>query len=279
MIAALLALSALALLGRLALPPALRFLRQHGMVASNYAGDVIPVASGVVLAVLFASFYTAAELLALSGYGVASDPFVREPMAALLAVFAAGWLDDSVGDRKVKGFAGHWRSLRETRTPSTGVIKAAVIGLAALWIVMREGGHWAEALFDWLTIVLSANALNLLDVRPGRAWKGFLIGGAIALAASPDAFRCVWLLPGAAGGLALLPGDLRGAHMLGDCGANLLGFALGLTLALAVPIWLQALALVVLAAMHRTAEKSSITAWIERHKWVRWLDRLGRAQS
>jgi UDP-N-acetylmuramyl pentapeptide phosphotransferase/UDP-N-acetylglucosamine-1-phosphate transferase len=74
-----------------------------------------------------------------------------------------------------------------------------------------------------------------------------------------------------------MPGDLKGKHMLGDCGSNLLGFVLGCTMAITAPVWLQATGLFMLAVMHRTAERSSITAWIERHKWVRWLDRFGRA--
>ncbi|TNJ67354.1 hypothetical protein FE784_05200 [Paenibacillus hemerocallicola] len=277
MIIPFLSIVCLYLLGRLALPAVVRFLRQHGLVSSNYAGDIIPVGTGVVLIILFAAFYTGLELTASIGRTPAADTIARGPMAAFLLVFAVGWLDDSVGDRTVKGLGGHWRKWRDTRTLSTGVVKAAVIVVAALWIVLRESGNFAESLVDWITIVLSANALNLLDVRPGRAWKGFYIGAAILIAASADWTRCVWLLPSIAGGLALMPGDLKGKHMLGDCGSNLLGFVLGCTMAIAAPVWLQATGLFMLAAMHRTAERSSITAWIERHKWVRWLDRFGRA--
>lgn len=277
MIIPLLLIVGLALSGRLTLPAALRFLRQHGLESPNYAGDVIPVGTGVVLFILFAAFYTGLALAASIGHSPAADLLARGHMASFLLVFAVGWLDDSIGDRTVKGIGGHWRKWRDTRTLSTGVVKAAVIGIAAVWFVLRESGNFAEALVDWITIVLSANALNLLDVRPGRAWKGFYVGAAILIAASTDWTRSVWLLPCAAGGLALMPGDLKGKHMLGDCGSNLLGFALGCTLAIAAPVWLQATGLAVLAAMHRTAERGSITAWIERHKWVRWLDRCGRA--
>ncbi|TMV51382.1 hypothetical protein FE783_06245 [Paenibacillus mesophilus] len=266
----------LACAGSAVLPATLRFLRQHGLTAANYAGDNIPVGSGAVLALLFALLHTIAELTAASGLWMDTAAVIRGNTAAFLLVFAAGWIDDSIGDRAVKGFGGHWRQWRETRTPSTGAIKAGVIGIAAFWIVTRYSSNWAEGLLDWVTIVLAANAVNLLDVRPGRAWKSFYLGAAILLAAKPEGASIIWLLPSAAGGIALMPGDLRGKHMLGDCGSNLLGFALGCSLAVAAPIWLQGPALAVLAAMHRTAEKSSITAWIERHRWVRWLDRFGR---
>ncbi|MDF2714178.1 MAG: hypothetical protein K0R28_1103 [Paenibacillus sp.] len=276
MIVYLILLITLACAGRLALPTTLRFLRQHGLTAANYAGDKIPVGSGAVLILLFALFYTIAELSAARGVWTETASVIRGHIAAFLLVFAAGWIDDSIGDRAVKGFGGHWRQWRDTRTPSTGGVKAAVIGIAALWVVIRGGGSWLEWIFDWITIVLAANAVNLLDVRPGRAWKSFFLGAVLLLAANPDWTHCIWLLPCAAGGIALMPGDLRGKHMLGDCGSNLLGFALGCSLAVAAPLWLQGTALAVLAAMHRTAEKSSITAWIERHRWVHWLDRFGR---
>lgn len=264
----------LAGIGRIALPAALRFLSGHRLTAPNYAGDVIPVGSGVVLALLFAAMYTFVELLAAFKAELSILLVLRNDMAAYMVVFAAGWMDDAAGDRTVKGLTGHWRNWRATGTPSTGVIKAAAIGMAALWIVLHNDGSWLVRCFDWMIIVMTANAVNLLDVRPGRAWKSFCIGTMLLAAAQPVWERCIWLMPGAAGALALMPGDLNGKHMLGDSGANLLGFALGCSLAYAAPLWLQAAALLMLAAMHRTAEKSSITAWIERHRWARWLDRV-----
>lgn len=270
-------LAALAAIGRMALPATIRFLLRHRLTATNYAGDVIPTGTGALLAVLAASLYGSAAALHAIGL-VSADTLrsVETEMAAYMLVFAVGWTDDLIGDRSVKGFGGHWRSFRETGTLSTGALKAAGVGLAALWIV-RGGTVWWEAAVDWTTIVLSANALNLLDVRPGRAWKTFYAGAALLAIADPAWSRSVWLLPGAAGGAALFSGDLKGKHMLGDSGANLLGFSLGCSIAGAAPWWLQTGALIVLAAMHRTAETGSITAWIERHKWLRWFDRLGRA--
>ncbi|GAA3405419.1 hypothetical protein ACFFNY_29070 [Paenibacillus hodogayensis] len=266
-------------LARLLLPGMLRFLNDHGLTAPNYAGEIIPVGTGAVIVLLDLALYTlfiAGEewLPVLPGF--ASTAWLANgDAAAYVLVFAVGWLDDTIGERKVKGLAGHWRQWRRTHSPSTGIVKALLVGTAALWVVARGSGSWAEAGFDWLTIALSANALNLLDVRPGRAWKSFGLGAAVLLATSPLS-GCVWMLPALAAGAALLPGDLRGRHMLGDCGSNLLGFTLGCALANAAPVWLQGSALLLLLAMHRTAEKSSITAWIERHKWVRWLDRFGR---
>jgi hypothetical protein len=270
----------LAVAGKLALPVVLRFLHRHGLERTNYAGQTIPAGTGTLLAFLLALFYTMGSLMPQTGFDLGIVSFAAggmgTEMAAYFLVFAVGWIDDAVGDRSVKGLSGHWRNLRESGTLSTGALKAAGVGAAALWVVTGGSGNWAEKLFDWMTIVLAANAMNLLDVRPGRAWKCFLAGAAALMAFDPAWSRSPWLIPATAGALALLPGDLRGRHMLGDSGANLLGFALGCSLAASAPLLLQTCALLLFAAMHRAAETGSITQWIERHKWVRWLDRIGR---
>ncbi|MBD2861413.1 hypothetical protein [Paenibacillus oceani] len=270
-------IGALAILGLFMLPPAVRFLRSHGMTVPNYEGEIIPVGTGAVLIVLYMASYGMLQLKAAWGLSGSTVSTTSAYFPAFLLVFAAGWTDDMVGKRSVKGMGGHFRSWRETRTFTTGAVKAAAIGLAALWMVADGSRTWWEACIGWAAIAMTANALNLLDVRPGRAWKGFYAGAMAVAAAEPGWSGNVWLLPAIAGGLALMPGDLRGKHMLGDCGANLLGFALGCAIADSFPLWLQTVYLLFLAAIHRTAEKDSITAWIDKHKWVRWLDRFGRA--
>lgn len=267
----------LALIGLIALPASLRFLRSHRMTVPNYAGEVIPVGTGAVLIVLYMALYGLLKMKAVLDVSGMDDSEIQAYFPALLLVFAAGWTDDTIGERSVKGIRGHFNSWRQSGTLTTGAVKAVVIGLAALWVVTGGSRTWVEVCIGWVTIVMTANAMNLLDVRPGRAWKGFYAGAAAVAIADPGWAGNVWLLPAIAGGLALMPGDLRGRHMLGDCGANLLGFALGCAIVDTFPLWIQTVCLLVLAAIHRTAEKDSITAWIDKHKWVRWLDRLGRA--
>lgn len=267
----------LALIGMIALPASLRFLRSHRMTVPNYAGEVIPVGTGAVLIVLYMALYGLLKMKAVLDVSGMDDSEIQAYFPALLLVFAAGWTDDTIGERSVKGIRGHFNSWRQSGTLTTGAVKAVVIGLAALWVVTDGSRTWVEECIGWVTIVMTANAMNLLDVRPGRAWKGFYAGAAAVAIADPGWAGNVWLLPAIAGGLALMPGDLRGRHMLGDCGANLLGFALGCAIVDTFPLWIQTVCLLILAAIHRTAEKDSITAWIDKHKWVRWLDRLGRA--
>jgi UDP-GlcNAc:undecaprenyl-phosphate/decaprenyl-phosphate GlcNAc-1-phosphate transferase len=71
--------------------------------------------------------------------------------------------------------------------------------------------------------------------------------------------------------------DLRERAMLGDAGANLLGFTVGLGLYLALPGWGVAAASTAVAALNVVAETVSLTRVIAAVPPLRWLDRLGRA--
>ncbi|SDO08506.1 hypothetical protein SAMN04487897_10827 [Paenibacillus sp. yr247] len=64
--------------------------------------------------------------------------------------------------------------------------------------------------------------------------------------------------------------------MLGDAGANLLGFTLGYGVIMILPWEAQILIVVILSYLHKYAEVSSITQMIERNRFLNWLDRLGR---
>jgi UDP-N-acetylmuramyl pentapeptide phosphotransferase/UDP-N-acetylglucosamine-1-phosphate transferase len=186
----------------------------------------------------------------------------------------AGRYDDLAGARPErvadKGLAGHLRALRAGRLPA-GAVKAAGIGAAAAGAaaLARPAG---DPLLTAGLVAGAAHAVNLLDLRPGRAAK------AVAAAAVAG-------LPGPAGGLvagplgavaAELPADLGERVMLGDCGASALGALLGLRLALAPSAGARAGALAALAALTLAAERVSLSRVIAATPGLRELDRLGR---
>jgi UDP-N-acetylmuramyl pentapeptide phosphotransferase/UDP-N-acetylglucosamine-1-phosphate transferase len=136
--------------------------------------------------------------------------------------------------------------------------------------------HLVGVLRDALVIALAANALNLLDVRPGRALFGF------ALLALPT-FAIVALTGSVSGG-ALLGAvalavaieawpDASGRAMMGDTGSNLLGAVAGLAAVIELPVWGRVVLLVLLAALNITAERVSLSQIIEKTPWLRALDR------
>jgi hypothetical protein len=74
--------------------------------------------------------------------------------------------------------------------------------------------------------------------------------------------------------LALVP-DLREWAMLGDAGANLLGFTAGIVLSAALPAWAMWPAAVVAVALNVVAETATLSRAIDGAAPLRWFDRLG----
>lgn len=232
---------------------------------SNHRGARVSLLGGPAVA-------AAATITACSGGGPA-----MATAAALAGVGsgAVGVYDDLAGARPGavpdKGFAGHLRALRERRV-SSGVVKLAVVGLSGLAAGRRVGRGPVDRIVAGGVIAGTANLVNLLDLRPGRALKAVLLLGVPLVAGREGA-----LLAGPVGAAAaMLRRDLAEQIMLGDGGANALGALLGLRLALAGgPGWRRAV-LAVLVGLTAASERVSFTSVIEATPGVRRLDALGR---
>jgi hypothetical protein len=164
--------------------------------------------------------------------------------------------------------------LREGRV-SSGAVKVAGIGLAAgaAAVLTRRGP--ADAVLTTGLVAGTANLVNLLDLRPGRAAKAISIGAAAGLRGPAGG-----LVAGPLGAaLAVLPADLAERVMLGDCGANAAGALLGLRLAALPGRGVRAGLLGVVVALTLASEKVSFTRVIEATPVLRELDRLGRRGS
>jgi UDP-N-acetylmuramyl pentapeptide phosphotransferase/UDP-N-acetylglucosamine-1-phosphate transferase len=198
---------------------------------------------------------------------------------------AVGLYDDLVGNRpghRAKGFKGHLGALREGRVTS-GLAKVAGVGAAGLVASAliaadparkRRGflAGTADVLLGAGVIAGTANLLNLLDLRPGRALKaGFVIG--LPLAGGGVA-------GGALGaGAAVFRADADEEIMLGDSGANALGAVLGVALAARTGPIGRALAFAALVSLTAASEKVSFTKVIQDTPWLRRIDELGRAHA
>jgi len=169
---------------------------------------------------------------------------------AVAAIAALGLADD-LWSGPERGFRAH---LHRGRT--TGVLK--VLGIPAVGLIATR------RLSGALLVGLTANALNQLDTRPGRALKAYL-AAALPL--------------GAPVGIAvlLLPYDLREMAMLGDAGSNALGAVLGLNSVERFTGRGRWVAIGALAGLTVLGERTSLGEWIERTPGLAWIDRLGRA--
>lgn len=243
--------------------------------------------------------------LTLSLYGV---PLM---LVSVSAVF--GFVDDAFGTPGDKGFRGHLSALVAGRL-TTGGLKLLGIGAVAAvyaWHIAQaravSSSGMTETLGVWvlatLTIALSANLVNLMDLRPGRAIKTYAVLASIAaplfVAEASRAFSgyasslaeagvtpwsdldtlvsvlcMVLVLLGPVA--AVWRYDLGEQGMLGDAGSNAMGAVVGYLFAAALPTpWLAAVTAVLLG-LNLASERVSFSAVIERVPWLRAIDMLGR---
>jgi UDP-N-acetylmuramyl pentapeptide phosphotransferase/UDP-N-acetylglucosamine-1-phosphate transferase len=240
---------------------------------TNYARRPVTLLGGPVLAA------------AATATAAAGAPAGQRAAAVVVGAVAGvvGGYDDLAGARpeqaRDKGLAGHLAALRQGRV-SAGAVKVAGIGAAAVVAAVltrrRSGGSAGAVLVDGVLttglVAGTANLVNLLDLRPGRAGKaaGLLAGATLGGPAGG-------LVAGPLGAtLGVLPADLGERIMLGDCGANAIGALLGLRLAALPGRGARAGLLAVVTALTLASEKISFTQVIESTPGLRELDRLGR---
>lgn len=243
-------------------------MRWGRLVVENHRGVLVPRVLGVALAVDAAIWTVAYAIVASTGAAGWGS------LAGLLLVFGAGLADD-LAPGGPRGIRNHLRSTAGGR-PTTGLLKIVVTLAAAILVVVVLPDRPGYAAVAGVVLLAGcANVWNGLDVVPGRCLKAFLVP-AVAFAAwgtIADAPALIGLLIGA---VLVLPFDLRESAMLGDGGANMLGFAAGIGLfeVLADP-WVV-VAAGVAVVLNALAETVSFSRVIDRTPPLRWVDALGR---
>lgn len=246
---------------------------------TNHAGREVTLLEGPV-----------AVTALLAGALASHDPSAAARIVIIVPGVLGG-VDDLVGDTGTKGLRGHLGALR-AGTVTTGALKIAGLGasaVAAALLVKGEkaqpsrlvagaprgsGGALRQSAVDAVLIAGTANLVNLLDLRPGRALKVTTVGGLLLLI--PEGSRSLaGAIVGAAG---VLPEDLAGESMLGDCGANALGGALGLALVRGLGPRGRLAAAAVVTGLTLASEKVSFTRVIESTPVLREIDAWGRAR-
>jgi UDP-GlcNAc:undecaprenyl-phosphate GlcNAc-1-phosphate transferase len=237
---------------------------------TNHRGEPVTLVEGPAAAVAAAAV-------------AAAVPGLPGRVRAALAVAgggagAFGCYDDLAGRGDRRGFRGHLGALARGEVTS-GTVKLAGIGAAGLTAAGLLGGPPADVMINAGLTAGGANLLNLFDLRPGRAIKVALAGGALLAAGTPGPARgaaCRALAAPGGAALAMLPEDLAERAMLGDCGANALGAMLGAAAAASLPRPARIALLAGIAGLTAASEVVSFTKVIERTPPLRWLDMLGR---
>ena len=243
-------------------------LLRAGLARSNFRRQTVPLAYGL-LPVLSGLVM----LVASSTAGVSA----ALPVAATLATFAAlGVLDDALGHTAPKGLRGHLRALVCERRVTTGLVKL-VGGVVAGQVIAHTATlqSWNLRVIDGLILALGANAMNLLDLRPGRARAVWLALFGTLCAANVVSGSPVSVALPALPVAVMVIRDRRAQAMMGDTGSNGLG-------AMLAALWLSSIpspparvtVLLCLLAFHVAAERWSLSAVIQRNPLLRRLDAL-----
>jgi UDP-GlcNAc:undecaprenyl-phosphate/decaprenyl-phosphate GlcNAc-1-phosphate transferase len=235
---------------------------------TNHRGVEVPAVLGLAIAV--AGAISTVTIALLSDDPVPAEGWIAS--GAALLVVAAGLVDD-LAPPGPRGLRGHARALLHMHV-SSGIVKVVVIvGSSAIAVGVIPS---RTALARWAGIVLVAACANLwngLDVRPARAVK-FFYPAALAVLATPAIV--VPFSPGVVlGAVIVLPWDAGERAMLGDAGANLLGFTAGLCLFHQLHGPAIVLAAVVAVTLNVLAETVTVSRVIDAIPPLRWYDRLG----
>jgi UDP-N-acetylmuramyl pentapeptide phosphotransferase/UDP-N-acetylglucosamine-1-phosphate transferase len=223
----------------------------------------------------------AAGLVAGAVLGAPDRRTAAACVVAAAGAAAFGVVDDLTEDTTSarKGLRGHLGALAHGEL-TTGGLKVLGIGatslLAAALLPDRDSarrfGRVVDVGVSGALVAATANLVNLLDLRPGRALK------AAGLAAVPLLAGRAAPVGGAVLGsaVAALPRDLGERDMLGDGGANALGALVGLG-AVGAHGRVRRLALLAGAVgLTLASERVSFTEVIARTPVLREIDAWGR---
>ncbi len=254
----------------------LNLLQDAGAVRQNYLGKEIPVSAGISFPMVTITAYL------IYGWCGQYDLGFHVFLVGIMAISFLGFIDDMLGKRDITGFKGHFKALFKGRL-TTGGLKALGGGVIAFYLALTNPTvissiSAGEVILDTLLIALFTNMLNLLDLRPGRAVKGFLLFGAMIVIIGLGKIDWMLMAPLLGAVLYYFWIDLKAGAMMGDAGSNVLGLSLGYLCVISLGIMPRIFILLGLLAVHIYTERYSLSQTIERVRWLRILDELGRSQ-
>ncbi len=276
----LLLLTVSALLTVFLIPYLNNLLTESNLLKPNYRGVSIPAATGLIFVIVLPITVGLGFLLAINSFiSVHAVLF----LLVILGMGLAGLMDDCLGSHTVKGFRGHVKAFIKERKLTTGGFKALFGGTVALVFSIANarlngfGQYPWMFVVDFLLVALTANIINLFDLRPGRAGKVFLLIFTIILLLSKNFINFTGLfLPVLVILLVYLPHDLKAKMMLGDSGSNLLGASLGMMMVWMLSGFGKIIALIIFLGLQFAAEKLSFSEIIDKYGPLKYFDQLGR---
>lgn len=258
------------ILSIICLPFILNMLKDNGSVCLNYKNEEIPIGLGLVFVIVQV---ITCNIVAIYNHNV--ERYTMIYIISILFIGIAGLLDDLIGDKNVKGFKGHIKSLFKGKL-TTGGLKAIIGFLSSVLVSIIISNNVYEFIINVFIISLFTNFINLFDLRPGRASKVFIILSIILLISSNN-FNYSFIILSMYGILMrYMPVDLKSNAMMGDVGSNVLGMTLGVYCALSHNITSKLIYLCILVVLQVLSEFISFTKIIENNKILKYIDNIGR---
>ncbi|MGD9678038.1 MAG: hypothetical protein AB7V16_06710 [Vulcanibacillus sp.] len=234
-------------------------LKKVGSVQENFNNIQVPTSIGI--------FIFFGEAIVLFTY---NDQVFMSVWVYLITMTIMGTIDDFFGDKNIKGLRNHLKLIFQTKV-TTGFLKALTGGLISLLITIKFGNNIFEYVTHFFLILFMINAINLFDLRPGRALKVFfmfilILGISIPLLSNNFILVVTSLL------LVVFYYDVRGKVMMGDSGSNLIGLHIGIFYSIYMPISVQWLLIILLLFLHIYTEKYSLSRLINNNRVLLSID-------
>ena len=281
-------------------------LDSEALQRTNYRGVRLPTGAGIIFVPSFLMVWIVAQVYYVgnretwSSKAVAGHfglgPGMNVMLVLVLGMCLIGLLDDFAGDRRTRGFKGHFSEALKGRL-TTGFLKAVLgfmVALVALFpqyifvgrLSFQDYGKW---LIGAAVIALAANLFNLLDRRPGSALKVFFPVLALCFGLTlryeavgpriPYPSLSFYVAPAvafAAVALVLFSGDLREKFMMGDAGSNVIGRRDRPRAGVGDQLLVASRGVRSPAGFEHLSEKFSFSRIIASNRALNWIDSLGR---
>lgn len=245
-------------------------LLENNCTALNYREEKIPVGMGLVFIII--------QVFVISSTFIYIDVdrnIIFSYTIALLLMGLAGMLDDLIGDKYIKGFKGHIKSLLRGKL-TTGGLKAIIGFLSATLFSISISKDYKEIIVNIFIIALFTNLVNLFDLRPGRCGKVFTLIAIILLLTSYIISYNFIIYSSLGIMFVYMRYDLKAKAMMGDIGSNGLGITLGAFCALTHSLNIKIVYLAILFTLHVIAEIHSFSKIISKSRILSYLDNLWR---
>lgn len=265
-------LCATVLVSKLSIKSIINLLGEAGCRRLNYKNNRVTFAAGIA----FIPVLLLMSIICMYLYPGLYITYMSY-LLSILAMGFAGAIDDLLGEKNIKGLLKHIKSLLKGHL-TTGFLKAFIGGLVSISISINISNSVIDLLLNTFNIALFTNGLNLMDLRPGRCTKVFLIIGAVIMLSNINYISSFLPLVVALTAVSVyLVYDLKELCMLGDTGSNILGITLGYFSSLTSTTLTKVFIFIALLVINIAAERVSITSLISKNKFLNYLDNLGRS--